>query len=591
MSELEKTTAPKVRLVMRQPAQDHEQGEPGRQPAVQVQRDPLAQVGCREGDASCAGAHASALRRATDANPARARGSLLRLQREYGNRFVRRVVDLSRKGQGEGDVTPEVEAAIQRERGGGQALDSAARAHIEPAMGADFSGVRVHTGGQADTLNRTLSARAFTTGQDIFFKQGEYSPGSSSGRELLAHELTHVVQQDGDRVKRKLTVGAADDQYEQEADRVARQVMSETDAAQRQAEEDTDEEPSQGSLQTQSAYRSPALQMRARLSTMPAPGLSRQMLQRKVDTWGGSWDTDKYDLVAAAGGVRGVDIKLMFDPGPRADAELIGVTQSVQAFVSNTASYTNPTNQAMSITAADTRALNTGAGERDEGTAIDQADYNRNPLYAVEGAPASDVGLADTMPSPSTVAAGNQFGQHGFRFKDAGGRLKQQSAILIDTPRRPGAGRNSRHIFEATALALKGAQTGTYYGSVRWGWRTDSKGVFSKLPLTKVSEGVPSATFLKAAQIWNASKTSTGADTIDLPVVDVKVTTAAITGVYPPGFIGAPLAIPAGTRVQILQNAAPPNTNGRIKVVDGPFTGQTLEIRPADMANLRDERP
>ena len=111
------------------------------------------------------------------------------------------MVDLSRKGHGEGDVAPEIEAAIQRERGGGQALDSAARAQMEPAMGADFSGVRVHTGGQADTLNRNLSARAFTTGQDIFFKQGEYSPGSSSGRELLAHELTHVVQQGGDRVQ------------------------------------------------------------------------------------------------------------------------------------------------------------------------------------------------------------------------------------------------------------------------------------------------------------------------------------------------------------------------------------------------------
>ena len=148
MLEPEKTAIPKVTHVMRQPAQDHEQEEPGRQPAVQVQRDPLARVGCREGDASCAGAHASTLSRATDANPARARGSLLRLQREYGNRFVRRVVDLSRKGQGEGDVTPEVEADIQRERGGGQALDSGTRSQIEPALGADFSGVRVHTGGE-----------------------------------------------------------------------------------------------------------------------------------------------------------------------------------------------------------------------------------------------------------------------------------------------------------------------------------------------------------------------------------------------------------------------------------------------------------
>jgi hypothetical protein len=108
---------------------------------------------------------------------------------------------------------------------------------MEPAMGADFSGVRVHTGGQADALNHHLSARAFTTGQDIFFKQGEYSPGSSGGRELLAHELTHVVQQNGDQVQTKLTVGAAGDQYEQEADQVATAVMRmEQQGVRRQAE-------------------------------------------------------------------------------------------------------------------------------------------------------------------------------------------------------------------------------------------------------------------------------------------------------------------------------------------------------------------
>jgi hypothetical protein len=251
MSEQKKTAVPKIMQVMRQPAEDHEQEKPVGQPAAQVQRDPLSQVGCREGDASCAGAHASTLSRATDAHPARARGSMLRLQREYGNRFVRRVVGLSWKGQGEGDVTPEVEAAIQRERGGGQALDSAARAQMEPAFDADFSGVRVHTGGQADTLNRDLSARAFTTGQDIFFKQGEYSPGNAGGRELLAHELTHVVQQDGDRVRRKLTVGAAGDRYEQEADQVALSVMRQAPEEEEKKKEPMQAKPDHGQVQRQ----------------------------------------------------------------------------------------------------------------------------------------------------------------------------------------------------------------------------------------------------------------------------------------------------------------------------------------------------
>ena len=64
-----------------------------------------------------------------------------------------------------------------------------------------------------------------TTGHDIFFRHGEYNPTTASGQELLAHELTHVVQQSGATVQGKLTVGAPDDEYEREADQVAAQVM------------------------------------------------------------------------------------------------------------------------------------------------------------------------------------------------------------------------------------------------------------------------------------------------------------------------------------------------------------------------------
>lgn len=66
---------------------------------------------------------------------------------------------------------------------------------MEHAFGADLGGVRVHSGEGAHALNRSLQAKAFTTGQDIFFREGEYSPGSSGGQELIAHELTHVMQQ------------------------------------------------------------------------------------------------------------------------------------------------------------------------------------------------------------------------------------------------------------------------------------------------------------------------------------------------------------------------------------------------------------
>jgi len=100
-------------------------------------------------------------------------------------------------GEGGVPVSADVEAAIHKARSSGQAIPQHVRAPMEQTLGADFSSVRVHSGAQAHELNRSLSARAFTTGQDIFFRQGEYNPGSSAGREVLAHELTHVVQQQG----------------------------------------------------------------------------------------------------------------------------------------------------------------------------------------------------------------------------------------------------------------------------------------------------------------------------------------------------------------------------------------------------------
>ncbi|MEH2135719.1 eCIS core domain-containing protein [Nostoc sp.] len=99
-------------------------------------------------------------------------------------------------------AAPDLEASISQARGGGQAIADNIRKPMEQAFGADFSRVKVHTDGQSDQLNQSIQARAFTTGQDVFFRQGEYNPGSRGGQELLAHELTHVVQQNGGAVQR-----------------------------------------------------------------------------------------------------------------------------------------------------------------------------------------------------------------------------------------------------------------------------------------------------------------------------------------------------------------------------------------------------
>ena len=107
-----------------------------------------------------------------------------------------------RENLGGGEASTDLESSIQSARGSGQSLDANLQRSMGQAMGADFSGVKVHTDSQSDQLNKSIQAKAFTTGQDVFFRQGAYEPSSRGGQELIAHELTHVVQQ-GASVQRK----------------------------------------------------------------------------------------------------------------------------------------------------------------------------------------------------------------------------------------------------------------------------------------------------------------------------------------------------------------------------------------------------
>lgn len=144
-----------------------------------------------------------------------------------GNRGFTQTVARMRDGEGilgGGLVHPDVQAAIASASGGGQALDRGIAQHVGGALGDSFADVRVHFDDHAAALNRAVSARAFTVGGDIFFGAGEYRPGTAGGRELLAHELTHVVQQRGAPQSGPLTVSQPGDALEREADTAARRV-------------------------------------------------------------------------------------------------------------------------------------------------------------------------------------------------------------------------------------------------------------------------------------------------------------------------------------------------------------------------------
>lgn len=123
-----------------------------------------------------------------------------------------------------GRVHPDVTAQINSARGRGAPLDPALREQMSSALGDSFADVRVHHDPLASTLAQSVQARAFTTGADIFFARGEYRPGGAAGRELLAHELAHVVQQRGAPTSGELRVSDPCDSLERDAERVARGI-------------------------------------------------------------------------------------------------------------------------------------------------------------------------------------------------------------------------------------------------------------------------------------------------------------------------------------------------------------------------------
>ena len=124
------------------------------------------------------------------------------------------------------EIIPDVETRINSIRGGGQPLPGSARAFFEPRFKHDFSRVRVHTDAKAADTARAVNARAFTVGQDIVYGAGQYAPGTATGRRLLAHELTHVLQQGNATAQRKLTTSKTNNFIERGANEVTLKITT-----------------------------------------------------------------------------------------------------------------------------------------------------------------------------------------------------------------------------------------------------------------------------------------------------------------------------------------------------------------------------
>jgi len=147
--------------------------------------------------------------------PCAAGGSFCPQCAEGNNLQIQQTAESSGAAAGEG-----VSDDFVRDLGPGQPLDSSTRAFFEPRFGTDFSQVRVHTGSQAEASARAVNALAYTVGRDVVFGTGHYAPGTPGGQRLLAHELTHVLQQG-----RKTEMEAAETRSVPESPTIGRTVF------------------------------------------------------------------------------------------------------------------------------------------------------------------------------------------------------------------------------------------------------------------------------------------------------------------------------------------------------------------------------
>ena len=221
----------------KQPGGKKEEPQPGAplKAKPRVDADLSRQHAPSQEDGPPAKAHAEILRDERFAHPANAEplADLLgQLQHSHGNTYVQRVVSEMGESKSAAESQPRdaeshTHNTESQTRGGVQSLDAGVRSQMESAFGENFGDVRVHTGGDAERVNEELGARAVTSGRDIYFGKGEYDSSTREGKELLAHELAHVVQQrESSSSPRANSTGQVGDEFEQEADHAALSVLS-----------------------------------------------------------------------------------------------------------------------------------------------------------------------------------------------------------------------------------------------------------------------------------------------------------------------------------------------------------------------------
>ena len=464
---------------------------------------------------------------------------------------------------------------------------------MEKRFGYDFSGVRVHTDSLAAQSASLINAHAYTAGSHIVFAESQFDPARPEGRRLIAHELAHVVQQRNTTasIHSGLMIGSATDNAEKEADSFAHAALI--------------------------AGHGPKESAMPAVSHLSRPSISHRVLQRspkdascpdkKNETWAGCFDTEWYTPTREEDGkdVRyGADIQIRFNPNDSVDAEKIALSQTAQSSQEGqpvsiyfkdekTEDLSNPdvgprirgvaerkTSQKKKDTAL-SRMID--ILEPAAGTAIDSLPGSRTPLAGMSD-PAKGNDLSSSVPT--------KFGKFGCNSKQKG---KHGMAIIRDIPGLIMQKQEEAHqIFETTALAVAGVQKGTFYGSVRWGWKkSGSDDKASLIPFQLIRETTPSPDFEEAAKLWNVSKTSNDDPSIGLPLTAEMFTTPKKVALMDsPDKKKSSANLDTDTRVEVMDTIDDKHKDWRnVVVVSGPLAGKVGWLKLESLSDRPTKKP
>ena len=524
-----------------------------------------------------------------------------------GDRTTASEPALAGRERDQDEIAPEVQSAVERKRGGGQPLGDGTRHRMEGSFDADFSAVRVHADAEAGSLARAIDATAFTTGKDVFFGQGTYNPDSARGRELLAHELTHVVQQNGSPAPSNLVLGEPGDRCEREAGAVAKRIavapgQPAMPGAASRLSPSSSRAVQRDPIKTKPAEAEPAKAKPA--ETRPAetkPAQTESAGPKPVKTWAGEFSAPGFVVGLAGKDNYGADIEISFAPGKSVDAESIALVQTAQSYQSGRAGHVDPLD--------DVPQPETVKTEKDQevfksrmlddmiglGTHIDAPPQSRTPLSYTNRDPKSkDESLASSVPNADYKVdphdeSTRKHVQFGWRTPKKGAKPAQMG----DIPRLTVAqGESASQRFETTALAIEGVQKGAYYGSVQWGWtkQADTTEV-EPIDFQLSKDASPSPAFFKAAEKWNVSQDSAEEASIPLPISSNKAINKQSDLVETPDKPAKHLArLDRDTPVGTLEDSSHPDWV-RLVVTGGGQKGKIGWVKASQLSEPKSDLP